>query len=50
MKEANERGIETWADLTVPYCAIEDKDRHLFQRGENDIQYKCPPFFDISTI
>ncbi|MAG78594.1 hypothetical protein CL616_04490 [archaeon] len=49
VKEANERGIETWADLTVPYCAIEDKDRHLFQRDENDIQYKCPPFFDIST-
>ena len=49
VKEANERGIETWADLTVPYCAIEDKDRHLFQGDENDIQYKCPPFFDIST-
>lgn len=49
VKEANERGIETWADLTVPYCAIEDEDRHLFQGDKNDIQYKCPPFFDIST-
>lgn len=49
VKEANERGIETWADLTVPYCAIENKDRHLFQGDKNDIQYKCPPFFDIST-
>ena len=38
VKEANERGIETWADLTVPYCAIEDEDRHLFKGNKNDIR------------
>ena len=49
IRNANDRGIKTWADLTVPYCAIEDSDRDLFQGDRNDIQYKCPPFFDIST-
>ncbi len=49
IKQANQRGVETWADLTVPHCAIDDKDRYLFEGEKNDIQYKCPPFFDIST-
>jgi len=48
VREANNRGISTWADLTVPYCAINEEDRALFKGEKNDIQYKCPPFFDIS--
>jgi hypothetical protein len=47
IKEANSEGISTWADLTVPKCAIENID--LFSGKLNDIQFKCPPFFDIST-
>lgn len=48
VREANRRGIDTWADLTVPRCAISNSDMHLYERDSNDIQFKCPPFFDIS--
>lgn len=45
---ANERGISTWADLTVPRCAVPTQHEYLFLGNDNDIQFKCPPFFDIS--
>lgn len=48
IKEANQRGIKTWADLTVPLCAIGEENLSLFEGEENDIQFGCPPFFDIS--
>ena len=48
VREANERGLDTWADLTVPRCAIDDLDMGLYEGDRNDIQFKCPPFFDIS--
>jgi len=48
VREANKRGIDTWADLTVPRCAISDSDMPLYEGENNDIQFKCPPFFDIS--
>lgn len=48
VKQANARGIETWADLSVPKCAIVEEDIYLFRSKENDIQFGCPPFFDIS--
>ncbi|MFH1801766.1 MAG: radical SAM protein [archaeon] len=48
VKEANKRGIKTWADLTVPKCAIPKEDLYIFEGTQNDIQFKCPPFFDIS--
>jgi hypothetical protein len=48
IREANSRGINTWADLTVPKCIIENKNMELFLGNMNDIQFQCPPFFDIS--
>lgn len=48
IKEANSRGISTWADLAIPRCAINDEDLWLFIDENNDVQFKCPPFFDIS--
>jgi hypothetical protein len=48
IEEANKRGIQTWADLTVPYCSISPDKHILFEGCTNDIQFRCPPFFDIS--
>lgn len=48
VREANSRGLDTWADLTVPRCAISDEDMALYEGDSNDLQFKCPPFFDIS--
>jgi MoaA/NifB/PqqE/SkfB family radical SAM enzyme len=48
IKKANKLNIRTWADLTVPRCAINSKDISIFECNQNDIQFKCPPFFDIS--
>ena len=48
VREANQRGLDTWADLTVPRCAISDSDMNIYEGDKNDIQFKCPPFFDIS--
>jgi len=49
IKEANKRGIYTWADLTVPRCMFDDNQLELFKNELNDIQFFCPPFFDIAT-
>jgi len=48
VREANKRGLDTWADLTVPMCAISDSDMSLYKGDKNDIQFRCPSFFDIS--
>jgi MoaA/NifB/PqqE/SkfB family radical SAM enzyme len=48
VEEANSEGIETWADLSVPRCAIPDDYLGLFEKEENDIQFRCPPFYDIA--
>jgi organic radical activating enzyme len=45
---ANSKGIDTWADLTVPKCTINENKMYLFDGENNDIQFKCPPFFDIT--
>ena len=48
IKKANIRGIETWGDLSAPRCAFDDEQIRIFGSNLNDIQFHCPPFFDIS--
>jgi hypothetical protein len=49
IKEANDKGIYTWADLTVPRCMFSEEQLKYFKNELNDIQFFCPPFFDIDT-
>lgn len=48
IKEANDRGIETWGDICSPFCAFTESQLEIFNGWNNDVSFICPPFFDVS--
>jgi MoaA/NifB/PqqE/SkfB family radical SAM enzyme len=47
--KCDDKGIYTWLDLEVPACIFSENQLNFFRDNpDHDIQFHCPPFFDIA--